>query len=337
MKNLISIFLLSFIIFSCNDDNDSVQETPITVYEEIIAVANRASSSISLIDANSNRVLNTISITGSEPMYIVYSQSKNKLYVGDRAAKKIHVINPSTKTVETSITVGNGVFHMWADGAGNKLWVNNDSDNTISVIDLNTNTVIQTINIGMKPHDVFVTKDGTKAYVSVFNSDATMPDKIFLYNATTYAKVTEANVGKDPHLFHLPTSNKLYVPCQSGQIYTLNGDDLSQISNTNFVGAHGIFASANQSTLFVTNISGAQLYSVNPTNTTINGTALSTSVSTPHNIVINEAGNKLFVSHSGATANKVTVYSINGTSLSASGTIDVGTNPFGIAYYKRKI
>lgn len=335
-KTILSIFATTtLLLISCNNNETGTPTS--TAYEEVIAVANRGAGTISLMDAKTNNVNSTIAIPGSEPMYVVYVPSKDKLYVGDRAGKKIHIVNPKTKAIETAISVGNGVFHMWADGLGNQLWVNNDIDNTISVINLNNNTVVQTINVGMKPHDVFVTQNGSTAYVSVFNSDPAMPDKIFSYSTSNYAKTGEANVGKDPHLFHLPTSNKLFVPCQSGQLYTLNGSNLSLISNNAFEGAHGVFASPDQSTIFVTNISGQKLYSINSSNSSINGTAVNAALATPHNIVINEAGNKMFVTHSGPTANNVSVYKITGTNITSEANVVTGNNPFGIAYYKRVV
>lgn len=329
----LSVILISSVFVSCSKDDD----TPTKTFEESVIVANRGGGSISFIDASTNQVTNTLVIAGSEPMYVVYVSAKDKVYVGDRLGKKVHIINPQTKVVESAITVGNGVFHMWADGQGKQLWVNNDIDNTISVIDLNTNTVIQTINVGMKPHDIFLTKDASKAYVSVFNSDANMPDKVFLYSTSTYTKTGEVNVGKDPHLFHLSNNNKLFVPCQSGQVYTLNGNDLSITSNNPYEGAHGIFSSPDQNNIFVTNISGGQLYSINATTNVQNGTTVSSLSSTPHNIVVNEAGNKMFVTHSGATATSVSTYTINSSTLTAGTTITAGTNPFGLAYYKREV
>lgn len=332
MRKLIFSTLTALALFVTSCKNNE----PITVYEEIVAVANRGGASVSLINTTNNQVVNTIPIAGSEPMYVVYVPTKDKLYVGDRAGKKVHIINLNSKTIESSITVGNGVFHMWADGQGKQLWVNNDIDNTISVIDLNSNTVVKTINVGIKPHDVFLTKDANTAYVSVINTDANTPDKIFMYSTSNYTKTNEAAVGKDPHLYHLSNTNKLYVPCQSGQIYTLNGSNLSAISNNSFTGAHGIFTSPDQANIFVTNISGAQLYSINASTSTLNSNINSTGT-TPHNIVVNEAGNKMFVTHSGAAANTVSTYSITGTALTAGVTVTVGTNPFGITYYKRKV
>lgn len=338
MKNLIfslPVALLATLFTSCSSDNYYYSDSP-KIYEEKVVVANRDAGSVSFIDATSNQV-STLAISGSEPMYVVYVPTKDKIFVGDRAGKKIHIINPQTKAVESSITVGNGVFHMWADGMGKQLWVSNDIDNTISVIDLNTNTVVKTINVGMKPHDVFLSKDATKAYVSVFDADAAMPDKVYMYSTSDYSKTGEVNVGKDPHLYHLSNTNKLFVACQSGELYALNGSNLSVISNNAFTGAHGIFPSPDQNTVFVTNITGQQLYSVNATTGMQNGMPLMALSTIPHNIVVNEDGNKMFVPHSGGTATAVSTYTINGTSLTSGTTITAGTNPFGLAYYKREV
>ncbi len=334
-KNSVLSYLAVVLLFitvlpSCKD------EEPDPIFEEIVAVANRVSGDVSFVDATTNQVLETLAIANGEPMYVVYVPSKDKLYVGDRAQNRVHVIDPTTRTVETSITVGNGVFHMWADGQGNQLWVNNDIDETTSVIDLSNNTVVQTISLGSKPHDVFVNTGATQAYVSIFSSEASEPDSVFAFSTSTYERTHAQAVGKDPHLFHLGTSNKLFVPCQSGLLFTLNGTDLSEMTTTIIEGSHGIFASPNQNHVFVANISGGQLISVNVSDSSVQGSPLAAQEATPHNLTVNEAGDKLFVSHSGPTANKLSRYSISGGTLSADGIVTIGTNPFGLAYYKRR-
>lgn len=335
MKNLMMYgWVLLSIFTACKEMEDDSTTSP--KYEEMAAVANRGSASVSMINTDTNQVSSTIPLSGSEPMYVVYVPLKDRLYVGDRAGNKVHIINPQSKAVEGSINVGRGVFHMWADGLGKQLWVSNDVDNTVSVIDLSNNTILKTIEVDLKPHDIFVSKDGSKAYVSVFNT-LLLSDKVYMYNTSTFAKTGEVNVGKEPHLFHLSNSNKLFVACQSGELYSLNGNDLSVASNKPFEGAHGIYSSPYQNTLFVTNITGGKIYSINASNSEQNGTALNAAGATPHNIVINETGNKMFVTHSGASANTVSVYSLSGTTLAAGTNITVGTNPFGISYYKREV
>ncbi len=335
-KNVIrsfKIIALTLLLQGCKSDDDTT--IPQTSTEEIVAVANRASESVSFVDANTNLVLSTLTITGSEPMYVVYVPNRDRIYVGDRAENKVYVIDPKTRTVETSIAVGNGVFHMWPNGQGSQLWVNNDVDNTVSVIDLVNNTVIQTIDVGSKPHDVFVTKDGSKAYVSIINP--TTADQIYMYSTSTFAKTGEATVGEDPHVFHIATGNKLFVPCQSGQVYALNGTDLTEITNEAYTGAHGIFSAPDDGNIYVANIVDAQLYSINASTSMPNTTALDVVDAKPHNLTVNENGDKLFVTHSGPTANKLSTYTINSGTLTAQTTIDIGTNPFGLAYYKRTV
>ncbi|WP_258931919.1 YncE family protein [Flavobacterium oreochromis] len=88
-------FFISFFILSCEKNNDTSTEN--IMYEETVAVANRNSSSISFFDANTNSIISTLKIPNSEPMYVVFVPTKDKLYVGDRKNKQVHIINPSTK------------------------------------------------------------------------------------------------------------------------------------------------------------------------------------------------------------------------------------------------
>lgn len=325
-----SVALLAAI--SCSDNDMPVLPDN---YEEKVVVANRGAGSISFVDAMSNNVSKTLSIPNSEPMYVVYVPQNDKLYVGDRMGKKIHVVNPKNQQVENSITVGNGVFHMWADGQGKELWVTNDIDNTISVISLATNTVTNTINVDMKPHDVFLTKDGATAFVSVFTADPNV-DKVYKYSVSNHTKTGEVNVGKEPHLFHLSNNNNLYIPCQAGKLFIVNANTLGIVTEKNYAGAHGIFGSPDQSKIFVSNISGNQLFSINST-TGDQISAIPSAANTPHNITVNSTGDKMFVTQSGA-GSTVSVYSINsGGTLSGSASFNTGTNPFGIVYYKRKL
>ena len=337
MQKYVSLFstmviTLSMLVFSsCKDD-----DTPIDIFEEVVVVANRADGSLSFIDGASNQVLETLPIANSEPMYVVYVSATDKIYVGDRSQNMVHVIDPGTRTVETSIAVGNGVFHMWADGQGKELWVNNDVDLTVSVIRLSDNTVVETINLGIKPHDIFVDNSATTAYISIFSGDPNTPDSIFAYSTSTYTRTAGVAVGKDPHVFHLPANNQLYVPCQSGNVFILDGNTLSETNNISIKGSHGIFAAPAQDFAYVANIEDAELYTINIASGAVQGSALSTPVATPHNLTVNEAGDKLFVTHSGGSANTTSVYTLTNGTIAADASVTIGTNPFGLAYYKRK-
>ncbi len=326
------LMLASMLFIACDKDYDQKK------YEELVVVANLSSGSISFIDANSNQVLNTLSIPGSVPAYVVYVPSKDKLYIGDRAQNKVHIVNPETQLLETSIPVGSGAFHLWADGIGKQLWVVNDIDNTISVIDLSNNTVVKTISVGMKPHDIVLNASGTRAYISILTGDPKIPDSIYMYSAPDYNKLASKAVAKTPHLYHISNSNKLFVACQSGTLFTLNGTNLTEISSIGLVGAHGIFANPSRNFIYIANITGTQIYTVETFNSSLVGTPVNSLVNTPHNILVNNDGNKMFITHPGPSSNIVTTYSLgkNG-SITPGTTITVGMNPFGLTYYKRKL
>ena len=226
---------------------------------------------------------------------------------------------------------------MWADNIGKQLWVNNDIDNTISVINLSNNSVVKTINVGIKPHDIILNASGTRAYISIFTGDPKIPDSIFMYSALDYSKLASKAVAKIPHLYLLPNSNKLFVPCESGTLFTLNGTNLAEISSIGLAGAHGIFPNPSRNFIYVANITGTQIYTIETSTSSLVGTPASSLVNAPHSVLVNNDGNKMFITHSGPSSNIITTYSLgNNGNITPGTTIMVGMNPFGLTYYRRK-
>lgn len=333
-KFLVSVVLGVCLFFTnCSDDDNQTPMTPMAINEEIVISANRGSGDITFINAVTNDILETVSIPESEPMYVVYVEQTDKIYVGDRAKNVVHVIDAETRDVMSQIAVGNGVFHMWANSQGTQLWVNNDIDNTTSVIDLSNNTVIKTIDLGAKPHDVFITEDGSRAFISILLGDETVPDEIFMFNAMTYEMMGSRTVGDDPHLFHIPTSNKLFVPCQEGGTFVFD-ENFMEVANIPVDGSHGVFSRDNQN-IYITDLPGAELYTINAMTNEVIGMPLATTVNIPHNLTVNADNTKVFVTHSGMMADKLTIYNAS-NGLMLSETLTVGTNPFGIVYYTRQ-
>jgi DNA-binding beta-propeller fold protein YncE len=323
MKKLLLLAAIPAILYGCGGSSGE---------SETVVVTNRGSANLTFIDATTQSVSRTVALPGAEPMYAVFVNKTDRLYVGDRAQNKVHIINPGSFAVEASVDVGRGVFHMWADGQGEQLWVVNDVDNTISVIKLSDRTV-RTIALTNKPHDVFVTADGNTAYVSLLVDNA--PDKVLRFDARTLAQINEANVGEDPHLYFVERDQKLYVANQEGGLFVF-GRDLSSDYQLDLPGAHGIFPSHDGRWVFMTNLPGRQMYSLNASSRTLNGPALDVSVNTPHNVVSTTDSTRLFVSHSGPAANQVTTYKVDASGrLSADKALTAGTNPFGIAAYRR--
>jgi len=314
-----------------------------------IVIANRGSGSISVIDTKTDEVTGTYQLPASpntpEPMYIVYVKRGDRVFVGDRSNNQVVVFKASDYSVETTIPVGQGVFHMWADRVGKQLWVNNDIDNTTSVIDLRTLQVIATVptpadlvSMGGKPHDVFLGPLGKIAYVSVVGVSGSS-DYVVQFSTRTFQETGRAAVGKDPHLSIPIISRYLYVPCQnSDAVYVLNRFNMNLVETISVPGAHGAVMTSNGKYFYTTNLPGGGtngIYVIKTRNKQVLGST-NTPYPVPHNVAVNKSSKKLYLTHSGGTSDKVTVYEIsNHNPVPIYLTeITVGLNPFGLSFAK---
>lgn len=311
-----------------------------------IVVANRASGTISVIDTHTDELLGTYDLPAGEnapePMYVVFTRRGNRVFVGDRANDQVVVFRARDFSVEDVIPAGEGIFHMWADGRGRRLWVNNDIDNTITVINPGTLAVVATIDLpadlvalGGKPHDVILDPRGNYAYVTMvgFAGDN---DYLVQYDAHTYTEVNRAPVGKDPHV-SLTFHNKfIYVPAQNSDLVSVfNRYTLELVDEIAAPGAHGAGMPLNGQVFYTTNLPGGGtdgLIAIDLRTNSILGTT-DTPYAVPHNIALTPAADKLYVTHSGGTSDKVTVYEIGADDLPVLvGEVTVEFNPFGLSY-----
>jgi YVTN family beta-propeller protein len=279
-----------------------------------------------------------------EPMYVVYSAVKDRVFVGDRGNDRVVVFDARDFSVEGTVPAGAGVFHMWADARGRQLWVNNDIDNTTTVINPRTLEVITTVPIpadlvaqGGKPHDVILGPFGRLAYVTVLGLPGDH-DYLVQYNTRTFEEINRAPVGKDPHLSLARQHNRLYVPSQdSNVVIVFNRFTLEEIARIDVPGAHGAGMSPNGRVFYTTNLSGGGtdgLFAIDTQANTLIGEPVDTPYPVPHNIALTRNGRKLFVTHSGATADKVTIYTVSEQNPEPvlAGEVTVGLNPFGLAF-----
>ena len=219
---------------SCSGSSSYVQGCLPTV-----AVANRASGTVSVLDAITGCLIETIDMppgpNPAEPMY-VNSTPRGLVYVNDRANNRIAVFD-STKQYELVklIPCGKGAFHTGSDQAGTVLWVVNDIEKSLTVIDMVHAEPIATIDVShifptKKPHDLSVTWDARFAYVTFLGDDAGT-DAIVKFDAVTY-EVLEVNdnLAPDPHVSTTFRSNFVYVPQQGGNtVSLLKQTDLSEV------------------------------------------------------------------------------------------------------------
>jgi len=301
-----------------------------------IVIANRGSGTISLINVETDQVVDTIVLPGEtpEPMYVNFALGK--VFVGDRGGNQVVVYDAEDFSLLGTIPAGNGVFHQWAHPNGKQIWINNDIDKTATVIDTESLAVLATVSIpagdDYKPHDVFVHPNKPLAYVTLLGA---APGKVVQFSTETFQVSGTADVGADPHLSLSKQQKQLLVPSQNGNtVFVLDPVTLEQITTIAVPAAHGAWTKKNGQTFYTTNIAGGGtdgIYAIDLKTNTVIGSA-STPYSTPHNIVATQS--KLYVTHSGAAADKVSIYSISERNPVPSliGEATVGLNPFGLGY-----
>lgn len=313
-----------------------------------IVVANRASGTISVISTYTDQILGTFDLPSGdnapEPMYVVYSPAGHRVFVGDRANDRIVVFDALDYSVEATVEAGAGVFHMWADPQGRQLWVNNDIDATTTVISPRTLQVLATVPTpadlvaqGGVPHDVILSHTGRFAYISVVGVPGDY-DYVVQFDTRTLQEIGRAAVGKDPHLSPTERNRLLYVPSQVGNtVHVLDRRTLAPVTEIPVPGAHGAGMSRNGRFFYTTNLPGGGadgLYTINTRTNRIIGQPTDTPYEVPHNIALTPNGGKLYVTHSGPTADKVTIYTTERYDPAPvyAGEVSVGLNPFGLAY-----
>jgi len=310
-----------------------------------VVVANRASGTVSVIDAGSAEVIGTYPLpmgdNPPQPMYVSYVKSGHRLFVGDRANNRVVVLDADDYSTIATVPAGNGVFHQWADPRDRQLWVNNDIDNTATVFDPRSLAVLGTVEmpadlvaVGYKPHDVVLDPKGRFSYVTLVGGIDN--DWLVQFDTATLTEVNRAPVGLDPHVSLSQRNMLIYVPAQNSDLVTvLDRRTLDIVAELNVPGAHGAGMSPNGKVFYTTNLPGGGvdgLFAIDTGTNVVIGSA-GTPHPVPHNLVVTK-NDKLFVTHSGATADKVTIYDVTTPNPipQLRGEVTVGLNPFGIAY-----
>jgi DNA-binding beta-propeller fold protein YncE len=305
--------------------------------DDVVVVANRGSGDVSVIATGSLDV-HDVDLPGeAEPMYVSHDPRHDRVLVGDRASSSVVALDEDAFEVVQHIGVGDGVFHQWLDPQREQLWVVGDTSRTVTVVDTRQLTTITTIDIptdlverGGVPHDVFVR--GGLAFVSILGLDDGS-GVVLQYSTRTFRETGRITTGGDPHLF--VRGARLHIASQAGStVSTYVASTLRPLASLDLPAAHGIYVTANGEVL-VTNIAGGgtdALWSLNHRLDVRDVT--DTAVAVPHNITVDRSGD-VFVTHSGATADQVSVVDHDRDGFGPAQLVTVGTNPFGLAFVDR--
>ncbi|MDJ0799574.1 MAG: hypothetical protein QNJ51_22620 [Calothrix sp. MO_167.B12] len=307
-----------------------------------IAVANRGTNTLTLIDVKTERTIDILLEEGSEPMYAQNPFFTDEIWLGDRKNNRILVYDALRLRRKAEIPTGEGVFHMWSNGDLGQMWVVNDIDKTMTVIGVKKKKVLATVPIpadladNFKPHDVTATSDS--AIVSLLDTDGSNQGWLIKYDGETFQESGRVKVGGDPHLFHWGFPNSLlYVATQAdGKVLRMNPSTLKVLDQLSIEGAHGIWADESETNLYVTDITSTtgdnSIYTIDLASfTLVPGTPADAPLPFPHNVMISLDKKKLFVTHS-RESEFTSIYDLdrNGIPKNAPRTVKTGATPFGI-------
>lgn len=141
--------------------------------------------------------------TGKMPSEVTFSADGSKVFVANTNDGTVSIINPVTKAVLHTITVGHTPVGAWPGADGN-MFVDNETDQTISVLNVATGTVTATILLGFKPgyaayhphHEELWVSDATNGKVAYFKLEG-----------GTWAKKGDIVTGADAHAIAFSSDN----------------------------------------------------------------------------------------------------------------------------------
>jgi YVTN family beta-propeller protein len=156
-------------------------------------VANRDSSSVSVIDIATYRVVSTIALPASQPYGVAITPDGSTAYVanGIDPGGAVYVIDIAKRAVTGTIAVGGRPFKVAVSPDGTQALVTNNAPGTVSAIDTTTNTVVKTISVGAAAFGVAFHPNGTRGYV-------TANGNLVVIDMSTYAILAQVKVGTYP-------------------------------------------------------------------------------------------------------------------------------------------
>jgi len=188
---------------------------------------------------------------------------------------------------------------------------------------------------GFIPHDVILDPGGNFAYVTMLGGDSET-DFLIQFSTATFMEVNRVAVGKDPHVSLTRRNKLIYVPAQNSNVVSLfNRETLQPVTDISVPGAHGAGMSPNGEVFYTTNLPGGGIDGIFAIDTHTNAVigSADTPYAVPHNVVVTK-NDKLFLTHSGPTSDKVTIYAVSSADPLPDfiGEVTVGLNPFGLVY-----
>jgi YVTN family beta-propeller protein len=249
----------------------------------------------------------------------------------------VSVIDNSTNTVLTPITVGLVPFGVAVNPKTNKIYVANigggvcseEPSNSVSVIDGSTDAVQNTIHLdGIGPAFVAVNPKTNRIYVTVNGGCCTSEHTVAVIDGSTDAVLDYVGVDPDPFIVAVsPRTNLVYVTHAGVDKITVIDGSSDTVEATFSIGseARGIAFDPSGKFVYVAARNTDQLAVVDAkTNTVVQTIAVGRA---PHGVLFDPDNGRIYVTNRGGCSTPGTVSVIDSGTRTVVATVQVGTCP----------
>jgi YVTN family beta-propeller protein len=245
MKNRtqISIVAIGFFIASCTKIDNA--QPVLAINYPAAYVVNGTSSTLSVINLNTNEVANLIQLTDDVsgmthngggkflqyPHHVYLNPAKNQIAIAapgidlsgghgvvtHGGTAKVVIIDAvkgvNIKLISVPLMNHNAIYSP----DGTEIWTSQiDEKGTVLVFDANTYNLKSTISVGKEPAEVTFSSDGSLVFVA--NG---MDNSISVINPVTKTIIATIPVGKNPVGAWMGSDNRMYVDNEDGQTVSI--------------------------------------------------------------------------------------------------------------------
>jgi gliding motility-associated-like protein len=291
-------------------------------------ITNSASSSVSVINVATNKIVATIPM-GADPQDITISHDGKKVYVSDPISRTISVINTATNTVIATTSVPIGSFSMVVSPDNSKLYlvaINPDLGNDdIYIINTTTYNITSTLGVGVSIGIITLSPDGSTLYAT-----DNLQNNLLVINASNGQLLKTISVGTAPEGVMVSRDGGTAYVCNSGSntISVIN-TITNTVVKTVTVGTapFALALSPDGNILYVSGYSDGSLTAINTSSNTV--LFKEDAGQYPMGVSVTPDGTSVYV----ANSNSGTVTVINALTGVKQETIPVGLNPFSIGNF----
>jgi len=161
--------------------------------EKTVAVSNWHGLSVSIIDAETFKVIKTIPVS-EVPRGMVFTPDGKLLYVAIMYETYLEIIDTSTWKITGMVPdTGPAPRDLSIDAKGKYIYCSVNQDYTVVKIDTSTNKVVDSLPVGNRPRTIRFSPDETLLYVCCYGSN-----KLYIIDVETFTITGSIQTGENP-------------------------------------------------------------------------------------------------------------------------------------------